>query len=276
VPIFHADPDRHVVEEALKLAISPVNDLVRPDLQAEYAKFISANFAERARKIGWTPKVGESDEARLLRPKLLSAVATFGHDDELAKQAKSLADKWLSTEKGIDPSLVGSVLKTAAYSGDTALAERFIAIWPNLDPQQQDSLLDAMFGFRDPQAVRTLFEALLSGKLPVTPASYILFYLGRDSANARRVRFEFLKAHFDRLIQLLGESMFSSRSQLPNVGAGFCDPQAKNELQGYFEPRLDKLVGAPRTLSHVLEGIDQCIAIKAAQEPSVTAFLQKW
>jgi alanyl aminopeptidase len=275
VPIFHADPERHVVDEALKLAISPVNYLVRPDLQADYAEFIRMNFAERAREISWTRKVGESDEARLLRPRLLSAVATFGRDDELANQARSLADKWLSTQQGIDPSLIAPILKTAAYSGDTALAERFIAVWQKLDPQQQESLLSAMFGFRDPQAIRTLFEALLSGKLPVTPASYLLYYAGRDSSEARAVRFEFLKAHFDQILQLLGESAFSGKSQLPNVGTGFCDSQAKIELQRYFEPRVDKLLGAPRVLSHVLEGIDQCIAIKAVQEPSVTAFLRK-
>ncbi len=275
VPIFHADPERHVIDEALTLAISPVNYLVRPDLQAKYAEFIRTNFAARAREISWTPKAGESDEARLLRPRLLPAVATFGRDDELDKQAKSLTDKWLSTQQGIEPSLIGSVLKTAAYSGDTALAERFVALWPNLDPQQQRSLFAAMGGFHDPQAVRTLLEALLSGKLPMTPGSYLLFSVGKDSVDARGVRFEFLKAHFDRIVQLLGESPFSGKSQLPSVGAGLCDAQAKIELQKYFEHRVDKLLGAPRVLSHVLEGIDQCIAINAVQEPSVTAFLQK-
>src|SRR3954466_6304789 len=69
------------------------------------------------------------------------AVATYGRDDELARQARSLTDKWLSTRQGIEPSLIASILKTAAYTGDTALAERFVTIWPTLDPQHQDSLL---------------------------------------------------------------------------------------------------------------------------------------
>jgi alanyl aminopeptidase len=274
VSIFHADPERHVLDEALKMAISPVNYLVRPDLQTKYAGFIGTNFAERAREIGWTPKSGESDEARLLRPSLVSAAATYGRNDELARQARSLTDKWLSTRQGIEPSLIASILKTAAYTGDTALAERFVIIWPSLDPQHQDSLLQAMFGFRDPRAIRTLLEALLSGKLPVTPASYLLYFAGRDSSQGHRARFEFLKAHFDRIVELLGDSPFSGKSQLPRVGAGFCDAQEKMELQRFFEQRVDKLLGAPRVLAHVLEGIDQCIAIKSVQEPSVTAFLQ--
>ena len=88
-------------------------------------------------------------------------------------------------------------------------------------------------------------------------------------------RLKFLEEHFDEIVQLIGEKLFGGKSQLPNAGLGFCDLQAKNELQSYFEPRLAKLTGAPRVLSHVLESIDQCIAIKAAQEPSVTAFLEK-
>jgi alanyl aminopeptidase len=275
VPVFHADPERHVVGEALRLAVGPSSYLVRSDLEAKYAGFISTNFAERARKIGWTMVAGESDEARLLRPKLLPAVATFGRDAQLAKQATELADTWLATQKGIDPSLVEPVLTTAAYSGNTALAERFVAVWSKLDPQQQRSLLLAMFGFRDPQALRFLLEAVLARKLPVTPASYLFFYAGRNADSTRKVRFEFLKTHFDQIVELLGDSMFSGRGQLPNVGLGFCDAQSKGELRNFFEPRLGQLVGAPRVLAHVLEGIDQCIAIKAGQEPSVTAFLEK-
>jgi alanyl aminopeptidase len=144
-----------------------------------------------------------------------------------------------------------------------------------VDPQQQASLLKAMAAFRDSQAIRLLLEAVLAGKLPVTPAAQLFLYAGMDAESTRRVRFDFLQAHFDQMLQLLGDSTFSGRSRLPNTGLGFCDSQSRKELQSYFEPRLKQLLGAPRVLAHVLEGIDQCIAIKDAQEPSVTAFLKK-
>jgi alanyl aminopeptidase len=275
VPAFQADPERHVVEQALQLATGPSNHLVRGDLEEKYAQFIRANFGARAREIGWAAKAGESDEARLLRPRLLPAVATLGRDKELAKQANELASKWLSTRTGTDPGMAGAVLTTAAYSGDSKLAQQFIDVWPKVDPQQQTSLLRAMDTFRDPQAIRLLLEAVLGGKLPVTPAAELFLYAGMNTESTRRVRFDFLKAHFDKILQLLGDSTFSGRSRLPNTGLGFCDLQSKKELQSYFEPRLKQLLGAPRVLAHVLEGIDQCVAIKAAQEPSVTAFLKK-
>src|SRR6185369_5636358 len=103
---FDADSERHVVEAALDLAMSPPKHLVPENLMAKYAAFIRANFQSRAHELGWTPKSGESDELRLLRPELLSAVATYGEDQALAKTAIAMADEWLGTRKGIDPGLI--------------------------------------------------------------------------------------------------------------------------------------------------------------------------
>ncbi|HEY7302641.1 MAG TPA: M1 family metallopeptidase [Bryobacteraceae bacterium] len=275
VPLVHSDPERHVVEEALGLAMSPREHLVASELLPKYAEFIRANFQARAHELGWTPKPDERAESKLLRPDLVSAVATDGQDQALAKEAESLTNNWLNTDKGIDPSMLSSVLSAAAYYQGADLADRFIGAWAKLDAQQQQSLLIAMFGFRDPKAVKTLLGAVLSGKLPVTPASYLFFYAGQGSAESRGVRFQFLKANYDAILKLFGNNPFAGKPQLPRVGGGFCDAQAKGELKGYFDPRLPELTGAARTLANVLEEIDQCVAIKDRQEPSVRAFLQK-
>jgi alanyl aminopeptidase len=272
---FRADPERHVVEGAFWMAISPRHHLVTPEMAPKYAEFIRANFQTRARELGWTPKPGEPDEAKLLRSDLVGIVAAEARDQTLASEAQSLTNQWLNTRSGIDPSMLASVLGTAAYYGDPELANRFIAIWPNLDAQQQQSLLQAMFWFRDPKAVETLLEALLSGKLPVTPASWLFFYAGQESPESREVPFRFLQAHYEAILKLLGDVSLTGRSQLPMVGQEFCDAQSKSELQSFFRPRLAELTGATRTLAQVVEAIDQCMAIKERKEPSVRAFLQK-
>jgi alanyl aminopeptidase len=275
VPILHSDPERHVVEETLGLATSPREHLVSSELLPKYAEFIRANFQARAHELGWAPKPGEPDDSKLLRPNLVSAVATEGRDQALAKEAESLTNNWLNTHKGIDPSMLSSVLSATAYYQGADLAGRFIEVWPKLDAQQQQSLLVAMFGFRDPKAVRLLFEAVLSGKLPVTPASYLFFFAGEGSTESRNIRFQFLQANYAAILKLFGDNPFAGKPQLPMVGQGFCDSQTKTELKSYFEPRLPELTGAKRTLSNVLEEIDQCIAIKERQEPGVRAFLEK-
>jgi hypothetical protein len=52
----------------------------------------------------------------------------------------------------------------------------------------------------------------------------------------------------------------------------FDEPSCKTP----FQPRVKDFVGAPRTLDQTIEGIDLCIANKAAQAASVAAFLRKY
>ena len=69
---------------------------------------------------------------------------------------------------------------------------------------------------------------------------------------------------------------FDFGSFLPGVAQAFWDTQSRNELAGFFEPIAGKYTGAPRTLAQVLERIDLCIAKKTAQQPGVTAFLERY
>lgn len=275
VRLFHDDPERPVTLRALQLAVSPASDRVVNNAWPKYAGFLRSNFQARARALGWVPNTGESDEARLLRPELLRAIATYGGDELLASDARHLTEAWLGNRKNIDPSVFGQVLGTAAYYGDGRLAERFVAQWKTIDQQQQWPMLQAMASFRDKEAVRILLEALLSRRLPSTPGFILLFVAGREGPDTRTEAFEFLRAHFDEVLKLLPRGPFSAIAQLPRVGQGFCNADGKKALVGFFEPRIKDLPGSSRILAQVLETIDQCIAAKNAQEESVTAFLQQ-
>ncbi len=89
--------------------------------------------------------------------------------------------------------------------------------------------------------------------------------------------FEFMKAHFDELAAKRPTGGgFDAGATFPQVGDGFCSAERRQALQDFLRPRVDKFTGAPRALSHVLESIDDCIAVKAAEEPSVVEFLKQY
>jgi alanyl aminopeptidase len=69
---------------------------------------------------------------------------------------------------------------------------------------------------------------------------------------------------------------FDFGAELPRAGESYCDVKSKEQLKSFFEPRVGKLLGAPHTLSQVLENIDVCIASKAAQQAGVEAFLRAY
>ena len=133
-----------------------------------------------------------------------------------------------------------------------------------------------MGSFRDPQAIDAGYRAVVMGDVPFLEGARLLFS-GQGSEATRKLPFHFLQAHFDEIVAKRPTGGgFDFGSVLPNVGASYCDAQSKSELETFFEPRSPKFTGGPRALAQTLESIDLCIANKAAQQPSVTAFLQKY
>ncbi|MBV9767554.1 MAG: M1 family metallopeptidase [Acidobacteriaceae bacterium] len=278
VEIFHADPERHVVQSALNVVLGLREHLVPENLMPNFQRFLLKNFQARAHELGWTPKPDESDDVRLLRPTLLRAVATYGGDQELAKQARELTDQWFQDHNSIDANMVNAVFETAAFYGDKALFDRFLTEFKKTqDRQERQRIVNAIFAFRDRAALEAALNAVVSGDVPFFEGGFLIVGVGQASDATRKLPFEFLKAHFDEIVNKRPTGGgFDFGSVLPYVGVSFCDTQSKSELESYLKPRIEKFLGAPRTLSQVLEGIDVCVAEKAAQEASVISFLEKY
>jgi len=277
VETFHSDSSRQVLQRSLALALLFQRDVAPENLQPNYERFLRKNFQSRARELGWIPRPGESEDIRLLRPELVSAMATLGGDQDLAQQARQLAEKWLADRKAMAPDVVGSVLSSAAYHGDLPLFQRFLSEFKETQNRQdQERLIGAMTEFRDPTAIKAGMQEVLTGRLKLADG-FVLLFGGQRSPATRRLPFEFLKAHFDEIMKDNPSiSGFSFGAFLPTVGRSFCDAETRKQLQDYFAPLVDKYDGAPRKLAQVLEGVDLCVAQVAAQRPSVTEFLAKY
>ena len=275
VPQFSNDRSRFVVEQSLGIAEIPNEHLVPENLRPNYQRFLDKSFAPRAHELGWTPKPGESDDDKLLRPRLVGVVATLGGDQELAKEARALADKWLADHASVNPNLRTTVLTTAAYWGDKALFDRLVAeLKKTSDRQERGSIIAALGAFRDPTAIKTGMEAVLDHQIPFIEGARLLFG-GMEYPATRNMAFDFMKAHFDQISKMRATGGGSDMgAQFPRVGALFCDAQSRDGLKSFFEPKTAEFTGAPRVLAQVIERVDACIADKAKQEGSVATFLQ--
>jgi alanyl aminopeptidase len=277
VRVFHTDSERLVLQRALGVALS-VRDLVPESLTANYRRFLLQNFQERARALGWIPRDGETDDARLLRPGLVSAVALYGGDGDLAAEAKTLAEKWLDDRASVPAEIAGAVLNTAAAYGDMALFNRYLAAFQKTqDRQEKQRLIGAMSSFHNPAAINAGMQAVLSKAIALADGFSLLISAGQSYPDTRKLPFQFIKAHFDEIMKdhpsIFGNDMGSF---LPFAGGSFCDSASRGELQAFFSPKVDQYAGAPRNLAQTLEGIDLCIARKTAQQDSVKAFLEKY
>jgi alanyl aminopeptidase len=142
----------------------------------------------RAHELGWVGPSAESDEKRLLRPPLLSAVATSGGDEVLARQARDLAERWLKDRKAVPPEMVPAVLTTAAYYGDTPLHSQFVAeAEKTQDRLELQQLLVALASFRDRNLLEHGLEEVLADRIPLRDARSLLFQSGDRSPETRKV-----------------------------------------------------------------------------------------
>ncbi|MEP6995715.1 MAG: M1 family metallopeptidase [Acidobacteriota bacterium] len=273
VPRFAGDPVRHIVGATLRIADDIQEHLVAPDLRPNYARFISKMYGQRARSLGFTPRPGEDDDTRLLRSSMVPFAAEEGEERELQAEAKRLSLAWLQDRKAIDAELAGEVLQVAARFGDRALFERFReAAKTSQERRDRSRLYRALGRFTDPALLKEAFQLALSPDLDSRETGAILFSAARSQAGREPV-WEFVKANFDPIIARMPRE---STGEAPFVAAGFCDAAHRKDTEAFFQGRIDKLPGGPRALAQVLEGVDLCIASRAAQEGSVREFLKKY
>jgi alanyl aminopeptidase len=272
VPLLAKDDNRHILSSTASLLGALSDHYVPDNLRANYRKMVNATFGARARKLGWEPKADETDETRLLRPGLASMVAEEGEDKELQTQARRLAEKWLTDRKAIPPELVGSVMGAAAHGGDRALWEKFYAAAKTeKDRRDRGALLGAMSGFADPAIVQENFKIALSDQFDPRESLTLVFGAAFDR-RTRQAAYEFVKQHNDAIVARMPREF---GVQLAGVGAAFCDPEHRADLEAFFRERAANAPGGPRQLAQTLERMDLCIAMRAAHQASVTSFLKK-
>ena len=275
---LHDDSERHVVSGALRAELAIEPNLVPANLAANYRRFLLKNFQARAHELGWAPKPGESDDIRLLRPRVVSAVATDGGDEALAKQAEDLARRWLKDRKAVAPDMVDAVLDTAAWYGDAVWYDQMLnETEKTRDSREKEQLIQALADFRDPKLLEKGLEEVLAGRLSLNDSFRLFSPDPFAGPAARKVPFEFVKAHLDRL--LAGNPTiqgFSIAPQLPIVGRSLCDAGSRKELAAFFEPLEKKYDGLQHNFDETLESVDQCIAVVAAESASVREFLEKY
>jgi alanyl aminopeptidase len=269
---FSEDPDRQVVIASVDLLDVVDERMLSEPRRADYKRFLRDTYGPRARKLGFTPRPGESEDTRLLRPMLLNLAGRQGEDPKLVGEAKKLAGKWLVDRKAISQELTFAVLGMASASAGAELAPKFLEAWKK-EPERKvrQQLLGAMSSTRDPQVVRQLLPMVLDPANDAREVMWVMYGPSQDPAT-RDVVYSFVKENYDALTARMPEE-FAGR--LSMVGGAFCDAEHRKDVEAFFTERSARTDSGPRFLSQVLEQMDLCIAQKEAQSASVDAFLTK-
>ncbi len=273
-PALAGDSARQVVTKTMEITTGlHERYLVSENLLPRYRQYLEDLYGGRARSLGWKASPDESDEAHLLRPRVLGVVANEAEDAEAIAEAKRLAAAWLDDHKAVAPDLVGVVLSTAARHGDRELFDRMrAAAKQEKEENFRGTLLFSLGLFQDPAIIKTALPIVLTDEFDNRESLGLLFGVSQ-SAKTRDLAYDFVKQNWDALIAKLPTDV---GAYLPYVAGGYCDTGHHQDAEAFFKARSTKYTGGPRILTQVLEGIDLCVAYQKAQEPSVTEFLQQY
>ena len=266
-----------IVLAAMNLAAVPMA-YVDENVQQKYATFVESTFAERARRLGWLPESGDSEEELLLRPQLVGFVARWGKDPELLAQARRLAEAWMADHKSVPPDIARSVLSASARYGDWQFYDKLLAAAKaEKDPSFKGMLIGRLGDFLDPQLINRSLSLTFNGTFDVRLSMNIVFSTLRQPSTAN-LAYQYVKQHYDEIKAVLPQSVDSDyASFLPFVAsASLCSDQGEADARTFFEPRMKNVVGGPRQLGSALEDIRLCAAAKPAAEKQIADFLSRY
>jgi alanyl aminopeptidase len=262
----------HLALDTVRLTLAGER-LLPDDLRSAYARFVSRTFSPRARALGFAPKPGDDADTRLLRESLVRFAASDGDDPELRAQAKALALAWLADRGAVDAQVVSDALTVAAERGDRPLFDRFHeAARRSVERGDRERLLKAMGSFRDPAILKDALAILLTDEFNALELPELLWAAAEQDSN-RPIVWEFFKQNYDAI---LAKTPGEGAGFLPYVPYGACDEDTRRDVEDFFRDRVGKLQGGAYNLARVLEGIDNCVALKGAQEAGLRAFLEKY
>jgi alanyl aminopeptidase len=276
LPKFTDDSAREVVSKTIDIASLAVGRFVPEDLLPKGREYIRKLYDDRARRLGWKPRPGDSDDDKLLRQTLVPFVASSGRDQQLIDEASALAREWLKKRSGIDRNLLSPVLSTAAQFADETLFDQLLAAArSSSDRTEQPTLLRALASSRDPKLARKAMDVLLTDHFDVRQAFYPLMFQPLKNRETADIPFEFVREKWDQLMDKLPHEVGSDyAAALPSVGNAICDPGMERQYVSFFQDRVQRYAGAPRTFAQTREAIGICIAQKDEIGPSVANFLR--
>jgi alanyl aminopeptidase len=272
-PSLAEDPRRLVAEKVVGVVAGLHDHLVPPALKPNYVRYIQKLYGDKARALGWSAKPGEDEDTRLLREEVVGLVADEGEDATLRTEARTLALKWIGDRKAVSPDVVETVLDVAARTGDRALFDKIHAEARRAtDRQDRHMLIRAMGRFRDPALAKAALGVVAGDEFDAREAMAIVWSLTGDAATRPQV-WDFVKSNFDTMVKRLSDEQMA---HAPYFAVAFCDEPHQRDMAEFFRDRSPKLPGGPRVLAQAQEQIGLCRAYVAAQQASVTSFLQKW
>jgi puromycin-sensitive aminopeptidase len=265
-----SDEAPSVVEQIGRSLASAHDTVFQPSDAPRFEEWVRRRFASELVALGVPGGPSDSDDRQSRRATLLSLVGVTGNSQELQRQARDLALKYIGDATAVPPTLASTVLGVAAYGGDAMLYDLYMAQLPKLSgkPEEYYRFFNTLPSFRDPALVqRTLRFAISPDVRTQDTATLIAGLLGRTSS--QDAAWAFVQENWDTLTNKLG--VFQGIPRIAGAVGAFCTREKRSEVEQFFKDH--PVPAAERTLRQAFERIDSCVAMKERQAAPASSWL---
>ncbi len=121
----------------------------------------------------------------------------------------------------------------------------------------RERLLEAMAFADDPKLSERALGLVASLDTRLNEKGIIIF--GQlAQPQTRELVYQWFKDKYSIMSMILPDNYLA---YIPKIGSGFCDNEIKKDLQAFFEPKMDEIIGGARNLAETLERIETCAAL---------------
>jgi aminopeptidase N len=265
------DSSADVLDTAYRQLRQIDSDIATEEDRVQLAAVVRRQFGPIYAALG-APERNESFDRRQIRGILFELLGAANEPAVLA-QARQLTDRAYAAgdtkDKTLDPTLADAAVLVTSAQGDVALYEKILAASKNSnDPGEQTDALHTLARFRDPALVTRTLDYAVSGQVRNQDSWTVLVALLRDRVT-RDQTWAYIQKNWYKV-----RAQFTTNSGVRVVAAtgSFCSVKQRDEVAGFFATH--KVDASERTLAKAIDSMDDCIQMRATQEPSLHQWLE--
>ena len=266
------DPNDDVIASALQKAGTVLARVATKEQRDQMEAIFRREFAPVYAAMG-KPSKADSPDRQQLRATLFELLGG-GKDPQVLAEAKETATAIYTPgsqpDKTLDASFQDAAILVASENGDAALYDKVLnGAKTIVTPEQQTQALFTLANFEDPALVKRTLDYVVSGQVR-NQDSWILLSILLQRPETREQAWEYIKANWEKV-----QAQFTTNSGVRVVAAtgSFCSAEKRDDVASFFASH--HVEAADRTLKKAIDGINDCIQFRAAQQPNLKQWLEQ-
>ncbi len=237
-----------------------------PEDKTALKAWVRATYKPAFDKTGM-PAASDTPEKKLLRSLLVRTLG--GADDpQVIGIARHLTELYLADPNSIDPSLASAVVGVAAANGDAVLFDKLQKVFETSpDPIQKTEALRLLATFKQPELTDRALDYAASGKVR-NQDSVFVFATALSDADTHEEAWKHIQVIWPKVQAQLTEM---SGGYLVSAAGSFCSTEKSQEVESFFTAH--PVHAAERALARAKSQINDCVELRAAQEPNLRTWL---